>query len=572
MAMNCPGPEQAAAYADGRLDAAEAARYLEHCSECDECRRTLAILSQPRESVGVPPDVEARALAALGRNLNADRDRERSATRPIRRITAPPAAVLRPQKSTVGFVIAAAIFVGFVGLFLMTMQPTPRAPEAPREIVVIREMPVAPQPKPEVEAPTVPEVQKPEPPKRAPKPEVVSTPRPPAPPQRIDDLRPVEFFAEPVIRKAPKPEEIKPEELKPEEPPRNPSHTVVARVLTELQITDVTGSLFVQRKGAKAKERLGVVARLSEGDVVIAEKSASFQVDGKHPVVLTENTQVSMAYVAQEQAPWLKLLSGEALVDSTGSARWVVTDGVIAVAVKPARARFTAARGDARLALSSLSEPLYVQPDGGQVLAIHIGQELQVGKSVAEVRTLDAGVAAKKIAAFDAARPRQRTIFYTSCDAADQKREHFFVQEGVWWRTDGLYSRERNDRTAAASIGPNPRFNWRNTLVMRFRFTTNCKAVEAQFRCDEKKYTLFKSIAVDRKKADQWIVAEVPLEIAPAGQVQNWAFRRDDGQLVLTVTPGDFFDAIRFVVKPGDVYGDMKPYVLIDDIQVFEKE
>lgn len=566
--MNCPGPEQAAAYADGRLDAADSARYLEHCSECDDCRRTLAVLSMPREAVGVPPDVEARAIAAMRKFLGADR--ERSATRPIRRVVAPPAPA-RPQKSTVGFVIAAGLFVGFVGLFLMAKERTPRIPEAPREVVLRKEPLVAPTPPQETETAPIVEPPKPERPHPAPKPEVVAVPRPAAAP-RIEDPRPVEFFAEPVIRKAPKPEEIKPEELKPEESPRNPAHTVVARTLAELQITDVSGSLFVQRKGSKAKERLGVVARLSEGDIVTAEKAASFQVEGRHAVVLTENTQVSLAYVPQEQAPWLKLLSGEALVDSTGSARWVVTDGVIAVAVKPARARFTAARGDARLALSTLSEPLYVQPDGGQVLAIHVGQELQVGKSIAEIRPLDAGVAAKKIAAFEAARPRQRTIFYTSCDAADQKREHFFVQEGVWWRTDGLYSREKNDRTAVASIGPNPRFNWRNTLVMRFRFTTNCKSVEAQFRCDEKKYTLFKAIPVDRKKADQWIVAEVPLEIAPAGQPQHWAFRRDDGQTVLTVTNGDFFDAIRFLVRPGDVYGDMKPYVLIDDIQVFEKE
>src|SRR6185436_12782412 len=453
MAMNCPGPEQAAAYADGRLDAADSARFLEHCSECDDCRRTLAVLSMPRESVGVPPDVEARALAALRKFLGAER--ERSATRPIRRIVVPSAPAARPQKSTVGFVIAAALFVGFVGLFLMAKQPTPRIAEAPREVVRMEPV-VAPQPPPLlVEAAPAPELPKPEP-QPAPKKEVVGTPRP-APAPKIEDPRPVEFFAEPVIRKAPKPEEIKPEELKPEEPPRNPSHTVVARTLTELQITDVTGSLFVQRKGSKVKERLGVVARLSEGDVVTAEKAASFQVEGRHPVVLTENTQVSLAYVAQEQAPWLRLHSGEALVDSTGSARWVVTDGVIAVAVKPARARFTAARGDARLALSSLSEPLYVQPDGGQVLALHAGQELQVGKSIAEIRPLDAGVAAKKIAAFDAARPRQRTIFYTSCDAADQKREHFFVQDGVWWRSEGLYSRERNDRTSAVSIGPNPR-------------------------------------------------------------------------------------------------------------------
>ena len=38
-------------------------------------------------------------------------------------------------------------------------------------------------------------------------------------------------------------------------------------------------------------------------------------------MVLSENSSISMAYVAQEQAPWLKLLCGEAMVDSTGSVR-----------------------------------------------------------------------------------------------------------------------------------------------------------------------------------------------------------------------------------------------------------
>ncbi|MBI3856505.1 MAG: hypothetical protein HY293_12530, partial [Planctomycetes bacterium] len=233
---------------------------------------------------------------------------------------------------------------------------------------------------------------------------------------------------------------------------------------------------------------------------------------------------------------------------------------------------FTAARGEARLSFSSLSEPLYVQPDGGGIHAIHPGEELQVGRAAAEVHPLDPGVAAKKIAAFEAARPRQRTIFYTSCDAADQKREHFFVQDGVWWRNDGLYSRERPDRTAAVAIGPNPRFAWRGSLVLRFRYTTNCKSVEAQLRVDEKKYTLFKPIAVDRRNADQWNVAEIPLEIPAAPQPQHWLFRRDDGATMLTVSTEDKFDSIRFVVRPGDVYGDSRPYVLLDDIQVYEKE
>jgi anti-sigma factor RsiW len=48
--MNCPGSEQAAAYADGRLDAAEAARYLEHCADCDDCRRMGEVLTYLRET------------------------------------------------------------------------------------------------------------------------------------------------------------------------------------------------------------------------------------------------------------------------------------------------------------------------------------------------------------------------------------------------------------------------------------------------------------------------------------------------------------------------------------------
>ena len=37
---------------------------------------------------------------------------------------------------------------------------------------------------------------------------------------------------------------------------------------------------------------------------------------------------------------------------------------------------------------------------------------------------------------------------------------------------------------------PNPRFSWRDTLTLRFRFATNCRQVEVQMRVDEKKYTL----------------------------------------------------------------------------------
>lgn len=549
--MNCPGPELAAAYADGRLDADESARFLEHCSDCDDCRRTLAVLSMPRESSRVPADVEARALAALRRALDRDRDRT---PRPIRRI--PPA---RPQSTPIGILIAAGLLAGFVALVLMAKQPAARvaqtreaAPsEAPPQVVV---EPAPPAPLPPQPRETPPR-QEP-----APKTQVVEAPAP-APPH-IEEPK-IGGFAEVAPPRLPRPE---PEETRVEDPPKAPSHTVAARALADLQVTDITGALTVHRKGAKSKERLTGVARIGEGDVLTAEKSASFQVEGRHPVVLTENTSVSMAYVPAEQAPWLRIHSGEVLVDSIGPARWVVTDGVVAVAVKPARARFTAARGDARLTFASLSEPLYVQPDGGQVHAIHLGEELQVGRASAELRPLDAALAAKKNAAFDAAKPKQRTVFLTTCDPADAKREHFFVQEGTWYRNEALLSRERGDRSAAASIGPNPRFSWRETYVLRFRYMTNCKLVELQLRVDEKKYTMFKPFAVERKKVDQWISVELPFTVS------GWQFRRDDGQNQLVVNSEDKVDAVRLLVKPQDASGDQKPYVLVDDIQVVEKD
>jgi hypothetical protein len=468
---------------------------------------------------------------------------------------------MSPAPSRVGFAIAAALLLGFVGLLVMADRPASRAVE-PRDVVVqIDPQLIAPptrEPQRVVIAPPR-ETPPQEPtPKSAP---VVENPRAPAAPKLPEEPR----FAlpeAPAVRVTPKPEEIRPEDP----PARPPSHTVVSRALSELQVTDITGTLMVQRKGAKAKEKLAGVARLNDGDVLTAEKSASFRVQGLHPVVLGENTALSMAYVPQEQAPWLKLHSGEAMVDSVGSARWVVTDGVIAVAVKPARARFTAARGEARLSLSSLSEPLYVQPDGGEVHAIRVGEELQVGKASAEVKALEPGLAAKKIAAFDAARPKFRTTFYTSCDPADAKREHFFVQEGAWWRNEALYARERGDRTAAASIGPNPRYALREGQVIRVRYSTNCKSVEIQQRVEERKFTLFRALPVDRKNAGLWQTAEI------AFTAGTWQFRRDDGANQLIVTPEDKVDSLRFVVKPNDVFGDAKPYVMIDDIQVIEKE
>ncbi|HZE96230.1 MAG TPA: hypothetical protein VE981_04315 [Planctomycetota bacterium] len=546
--MNCPGSEQAAAYADNRLDAAESARFLEHCADCDDCRRTLAVLLQPRDQAAVPAPMETRAMAAIRRSLDR-------APRPFRRAVLP-----RPQASPAGLLVAAALLVGFVGLVLLAKPQSSRV-EEPRPVATKTPVPGA------VAVPGT----RPAPLPDTPKTETLPRPEPleqlrPAPVKTGELEEPgdpkVEIPAEILVR-----EPAKPEETRPEEAPKPVTHTVAARVLSEIQVTDISGNLSVNRKGLRTKERLTGVARLAEGDVLTADKPASFQVDGRHPVVLSENASISMAYAAQEQAPWLKVHAGEATVESTAASRWVVTDGQVAVAVKPAKARFTASRREARLAVAAQTETLYLQPDGGRLQAIHVGEEFHVGRGAAEVRPVDAATASRRSAAFEASRPRQRTIFYTSCDPADAKREHFFVQEGNWLRNDGLLSRERADHSAAAAIAPNPRFSWRDSLTLKFRYMTNCRSVEAQLRVDDKKYMLQRPLPVDRRNLGQWQSAEIPFALG------SWpVFSRDDGGKQLVVSTEDKFDAIRFVVRQQDVFGDQRAYVLIDDIQVVERE
>jgi hypothetical protein len=243
-----------------------------------------------------------------------------------------------------------------------------------------------------------------------------------------------------------------------------------------------------------------------------------------------------------------------------------VSDGRVAVVIKQARARFSTAPGEDRLRISALSEPIVVQPDGGQVLALRVGEELQVGRALADLRPLDPAAVARRLAAFDLARPRQHTIFYTSCDPVDAKRGHFVLQEGTWFRNEALQSHEGKDKTVVAAISPNPRFTWRDTLVVRFRFMTNAKEMQLALRVDEKKFSLLKTFPVERKNINQWMSAEVPLALT------NLGFRRDDGQLQLVVSTADKFDSIRFSARQQEVVGDQKAYLLIDDIQVIEKE
>ncbi len=545
--MNCPGSERAAACAEGRLDPAEESAFLEHCAECEDCRRELAMLMLSRGEVlsspppaGISPRVRRAVLRAV--------ERERG-PRPS---TAARRARPRPRY---GVAAAAAILIALAGAAIFAQLRTAR-PGPARPVAADRpEIRPAPPDLPPPPAEAAPEPLPPAPPEER--------PRPAGPAEVREPVPQGEPAPRPEVRPEPPPRpEPGPGETRPEGPP--PAPAMAIRALSPVLVTDVSGALSGRRRGAK--EKLAGAARLGEGDVLSAEKPSGFRIEGDHPVVLGEGAVASVAYAAQEQAPYLRLHSGEAVVDSTGPTRWIVSDGRVSVAVHKAVARFAVFPAEEKLVVMAVSEPLHVHPDGGRAWRVAAGQELAVGRSGAEVRASDPADVRRKQAFFDAGRPRQRTVFYASCDPADARRGHVFVQEGGYFRGEALLSREGAGRTCSAAISPNPRFCWREGLVLRFRFMTNATALQAALRVEEGKYTLFKTIAVERRNVNQWQAATVPLALAGLN------FRRDDGAASLTVGPRDMIDSLRFSLQQKDVYGDQKAYVVVDDVEVFEKE
>jgi len=548
--MNCPGPEQVAAYAEGRLDPGEESLFLEHCAECEGCRRELALvaLSRGASSPSPAPPLPSRIRRAVLRAA----DRERG-SRPMI------AAHLARPRPRYGVAAAAAILAALAGVAIFVQLRARPAPSRPSEVADRPEVRPAPPDLPPPADEPAPAPPPPRPAERQPRPEDPAELREPVPPQ--------EPAPRPEVRPAPAPLPMPaPGETRPEKTPPLPAHTMVARDLSPVLITDVCGALSVRRKGAREKEKLSGAARLEEGDVLLSEKSSGFRVEGSHPVVLGEGAVASVAYVAQEQAPYLHIHSGEAVVNSTAPTRWIVSDGRVSVTVQRAVARFAVFPAAERLEVMAVAEPLHVHPDGGQPWRVTGGRELLVGRSGAEVRPSDPEDVLRMKSLFDAGRPRQRTVFYTSCDPADGRRGHVFLQEGSYLRNEALLSREGPAKASSAAISPNPRFCWRDELVLRFRFMTNATSLQAGLRVEERKYVLFKVIPVDRRNLNQWQTATVPLALA------NLGFRRDDGQTSLVLGAEDGIDSIRFSIQQKDVYGDRKAYVVVDDVEVFQKE
>ena len=211
----------------------------------------------------------------------------------------------------------------------------------------------------------------------------------------------------------------------------------------------------------------------------------------------------------------------------------------------------------------ALSEPLYVQPDGGKVYPVPPGRELRVGRNRAEVGVLPPDVSRKKNADFEASRPREKTIFYTSCDPQDGERDHFFVEEGSYFNRQALLSHLGANRTAAVTVRPNPRFAWSRGLVLRFRIRTNAQKVQVIMPVADRKFSFVKTVPLKRGRLNKW----TPVELSFSGF--TW---RDEGGSPRIIYSTDKFDALRFEARQQDVFGDQPIAFLVDDLQVVQKD
>jgi len=206
--MRCPSPELLAALAEDELDRHERETILDHAADCDECRCALLALGPTLARARAPVRVRAR--------------------------------------SWIPWAVAAALFVGILGLLALRGRPeTPAAPE-PERIAEVPPAPVpAPPEHPTPEPPAPPAPSKPEPTPPVPRSEQ------PAPPVPKPEEKP------PADPPAPRPE---PERPAPAPPPPTPPTVAVVAVLDRAE-----GEVFVVGAAGRIAVKAGQSLRPGDG-------------------------------------------------------------------------------------------------------------------------------------------------------------------------------------------------------------------------------------------------------------------------------------------------------------------
>lgn len=526
----CPESELIGGYVEGSLTADELWRIENHITVCDDCRREVALLHLHRSAPAEPAELSA----SVRQNARAAFDRQRYASSGTKRQRSVVARTGSP-----GVFAAAALFVlAAIGVLLWVNSRRQNQPVD--EDVVEKPGKVAPKEEQVAEEKDLPKPPPREWPPQLPEPEREVTDQP------KDEPKPEPKKDDPVVDQ-PRDEPKKPDDKK---PPRE----TVARSYDSLTLTDLRGEIALRRKGQAKAEKAGGVVTVGNGDVLTADKPSSFNVEGKYAVVLTESSRVMMALVAKEEAAWLSVEKGGAVVDSggNGGARWILTDGRSVVLVDRTRGKFGATRGEDGLAVVALSDGLRCQTEGGESRTLRFGDELVDGK----VRKHEAPDALRGVLASH--RPSERTLFYS----ADLKLGRFTLVEGVIERekdNEMLRSIEKK-KTQRVTIQFGKKIAWNQDLVVRFRYKTNARLVRVTLPLPGDKGSLITEIETNKKYVNSWVEVELPLDrfgITASGTIY--------------LSPRDLLETFQVQVDSSAVYGDAKGYLLVDDIQFVDR-
>ncbi|MBI2921484.1 MAG: zf-HC2 domain-containing protein [Planctomycetes bacterium] len=383
--------------------------------------------------------------------------------------------------------IAASLVVGI--LAWRTFGGAPPEPRTPREkpaeegVAGTREIPKTdpkPLPDPVRPEPPKPEPPKPEPPPPQPDPPGPVGPKDPPPPQP----------------EAPQPEPLKPEPTKPEPDPVKPAPGRPRRpdpaVLASVRLLDVNGDVTA------SKQRIASGA--SVHDTITTSTGAAFRVNGD----LVAMKKGTVAILGRENdATCLFVEAGEAYVESSG-ARWRFAD-----------------------------EPLALT-----------GAVIVTPTAVALASELEPKDAARRLAPFNALRPRQRT----------------WLLEDYASKPAGFETGEAEGPVVAAWISLDRPAPWSRNLTVRLRVRTNAPAVQVGMRL-EKRDTAdpWTSIVSVRKGA--WTALTVTgkqFNAGPTGAKEPAA--------------GEGIVELGFSIDPALVGGKDAPLLEIDDVSLIEAE
>ncbi len=526
----CLDSQIVAAYVEETIDEEERALVVLHMAQCDDCRREVALIELQRASSQmsriVPADVRAHVVAAVGR----------SQSRRLR--------VVRPEaRSQFAMFVATAAAILLAVLFVLTSK-NPGTPDRTNS-------PIGKTDSGSIEK--APDVVKDTTPPRDTTPRVTPPDQDPEPPIAWPEIpKSKDIPVSPTTgQDPPQPVPV------PVSPPR--VRETVAMRFAGIKITDVTGDLQIQRVGKTRREKVHGAVLVAEGDTLIADRGGVTFLLDDYPVSLGVQTQIGLAYEIAESAPAIHVERGEACIDSSAAAaRWYVAAKDVGAWIEQTQAKFAVGADlQGHLRIVALEGHLTGKDDYGRPFDLRTGEKLVAGPDACT--TSPAPDAPKKAAALSAGTPGTRTFYSTTFDRASMAGigivEGWHDKQGEW-----LVATEKRGVLNAAMKVPGD-VHYHHALVVRMRVRTNLAESRIVLQVEDKALILFER-KIQRDQRYAWLNVEFSLG-DPAVRVTGIA------------SPGFSIDGktdrIRHVGAAGEkrlVFGDERPYLQIDDVQL----